>query len=89
MKISYDKQADVMYVWFSLAEPPYINVENQNGDIVRIKDTDGEVVGLIIYDALYRMKNGKAIEIPEVGSTPMNDLALALLKVAHREHVAI
>jgi uncharacterized protein YuzE len=79
MRISYDKEADVLYVWFSLDPPPYINIENEEGDVLRIKESDGTIVGSIIFDAMARLRRGKSIEIPEIGSIPMNQLARSLL----------
>jgi len=64
MQISYDKHADVLYVWFASIEPPYINIENDHGNIVRISEKDGVVVGLIIPFAMERLKTGKPLDIP-------------------------
>jgi uncharacterized protein YuzE len=86
MKISYDKQADILHVWFSLVDPPYINVENENGDVVRIKEQDGTIVGLIIFDAMYRMKTNKVIDIPQVGEAPISEITLALMSIARTVH---
>lgn len=79
MKISYDKEADVLYVWFSLEPPPYINIENQEGDVLRLKESDGTIVGAIIFDGLARLRRNKVIDVPEIGMIPMNDLAQALV----------
>lgn len=69
MQISYDKEADVMYVWFASIDPPYINIENKNGDIVRISEKDGVVVGLIVPFAMRRLKSGKPLDVPEVSTS--------------------
>jgi uncharacterized protein YuzE len=86
MKISYDKEADVLYLWFSLDPPPYINIENRDGDVLRIKESDGTVVGSIIFDAMARLRRGKAIDVPEVGSVPMNQWAQILLSSSEIIH---
>jgi uncharacterized protein YuzE len=80
MQISYDKHADVMYVWFASTPPPYTNIENKNGDVVRISKTDGKVVGLIILFAMQRLKSGRPLDIPEVGGVPLNDAVLSLTR---------
>jgi len=86
MRISYDKEADILNVWFSTVDPPYINLENENGDVVRIIEKDGTVAGLIIYDAMYRMKRNADIEVPEIGVTLSNDITQTLIQNTGREH---
>ena len=85
MQISYDKHADVMYVWFAPIAPPYVNIENKNGDVVRISEKEGVVVGLVILFAMERLKSGKPLDIPEVGSEHLNEFAISLMR-AEVEH---
>lgn len=89
MKISYDKQADVLYVWFAIVDPPYINLENEQGDVIRIVEKDGTIAGLILYDAMFRLKGNKTIEIPEVGNILLNEVARALLNTSEQDHAAV
>lgn len=82
MKITYDKQADVLYVWFSMVDPPYVNMENASGDVVRIVEHDGMIAGLILFDAMYRLKKGNALEVPEVGGALLNEGVLSTVRSA-------
>ena len=80
MQISYDKEADVMYVWFASVDLPYVNIENRNGDVVRISEKDGTVVGLILLFAMRRLKSGKPLDIPEISGSPLNEFAISLMR---------
>jgi uncharacterized protein YuzE len=79
MTLSYDKHADVLYVTFECApDQPYIYVENANGDVLRIDKETNRVVGVTIPFFLKRAARGR-IEVPEIGSVPLNDIALQMV----------
>lgn len=79
MIMSYDKNADVMYVTFEALPPDaYLFVENETGDILKIDRSTRHVVGCTIPFFLRRAKRGKII-IPEIGAVPFNEIADELL----------
>ena len=79
MTLSYDKEADVLYITFELLpQQSYVYVENESGDILRLNKRDGRVIGCTVPFFSKRAKDGK-LDIPEVGRVPFNDLARALL----------
>jgi len=79
--VSYDKDADVLYVTFEDLPPAaYLFVENEAGDVLKIDRNTRRVVGCTIPFFAKRAKRGKII-IPEVGAVPFNDVADELLSV--------
>jgi len=79
MIMSYDKNADVMYVTFEALPPnAYLFVENGAGDILKIDRKTHRVVGCTIPFFMKRAKLGKLI-IPEIGAVPFNEIADELL----------
>jgi len=81
MNLSYDRDADVLYVMFETLPPDaYLFVENESGDVLKIDKNTRRVVGCTIPFFAKRAKRGKII-IPEVGAVPFNDLADELLSV--------
>jgi uncharacterized protein YuzE len=81
MKFSYDKSADVLYITFAHPTGTVNFVENDNGDILRYDQTTNALVGCTILFFARRLKSKEQITIPEIGSVPLNDKALALMVV--------
>ena len=79
MTLSYDKEADVLYVTFeSLPARDVLYVENESGDVLRLDKTSKRVVGCTILAFSRRAAKGKVI-VPEVGPVPFNEFAAHLL----------
>lgn len=79
MTLSYDKDADVLYVTFKyLPNGSAIYIENESGDILRLDKVSKEVVGCTIPAFSRRAAKGPII-IPEIGSVPFNELAAHLV----------
>jgi uncharacterized protein YuzE len=78
MTFSYDGDADVLYVTFERLARPAQYVENENGDILRIDEESGKIVGVTILFFLRRAKQG-VVSVPEVGVVPFNQIASDLL----------
>jgi uncharacterized protein YuzE len=75
MTLSYDKNADVLYVTFEAVDPSsYQFVENEAGDVLKIDRVSSRVVGCTIPFFAARARKGKII-IPEIGGVPFNALA--------------
>ena len=79
MTLSYDKNADVLYVTFeALPAHAYAFVENEAGDVLKVDRRNRRVVGCTIPFFLERAKTGK-VTIPEIGAVPFNEIAGQLL----------
>jgi uncharacterized protein YuzE len=79
MTLSYDKRADVLYVSFErLTGQPYVYVENENGDVLRLDKKSRRVVGCTIPFFSKRAMKRK-VTVPEVGRVPFNELAKELV----------
>jgi uncharacterized protein YuzE len=78
MTFSYDSDADVLYVTFERSLHPAQYIENDNGDILRIDEQSGKIVGCTILFFLQRAKTG-TISVPEIGVVPFNQIANNLL----------
>lgn len=79
MILSYDKEADVLYVTFErLPDQNVVYVENENGDVLRLDKVSKRVVGCTIPAFSIRAARGKVI-VPEVGPVPFNELAEYLI----------
>lgn len=79
MTLSYDKEADVLYVAFDrLPGAPYLYVENANGDVLRLDKESKRVVGCTI---LFFSKRavGDKVNVPEVGEVKFSPSAEELL----------
>jgi uncharacterized protein YuzE len=77
--LSYDQDADVLYVTFErLPHQEYIYVENENGDILRLDKCMKRVVGCTIPFFSKRSMEQK-ISVPEVGEVPFNERTEELL----------
>jgi uncharacterized protein YuzE len=78
VKLSYDRDADVLYITFeNLPNQKYIYVENENGDVLRLDSKTKRVVGVTILG--FSRRASETIVIPEIGSVPFNELAAALI----------
>jgi uncharacterized protein YuzE len=78
VKLSYDKDADVLYITFEpLAKERCIYVENERGDILRLNKETKRVVGCTIM--AFSRRASETLIIPEIGSVPFNELAAALV----------
>jgi hypothetical protein len=73
MTLSYDKNADVLYVTFEALPPAdYVFVENESGDVLKVSRASQRVVGCTIPYFAKRSRNGK-ISIPELNGSPLKD----------------
>ena len=67
MTFSYDKRADVLYVSFATVTPAdYYVSENENGDVLKISRSTGQVVGCVIPSFVARSQKG-TVPVPGVG----------------------
>ena len=79
MTLSYDKDADVLYVTFErLPHQSYIYVENENGDVLRVDKKSKRVVGCTIPFFSKRTMKQK-VTVPEVGRVPFNEFTKELV----------
>jgi uncharacterized protein YuzE len=78
MKISYSDHADVLYIVLSTPGNPCSYIEMPNNMIVRIDDVTHQVVGVTIYNFMYKMKRGERISIPEIGEDLSGEYLLSL-----------
>ena len=67
MTLSYDSEADVLYVSFEQADEPCLYVENAQGDVLRVTKRTQQVVGCTILHFSARQKEG-TITVPEIGT---------------------
>ena len=80
MRFSYDDDADVLYVTFGdTAKGKIVYIENASGDILRMNEGTGEIVGCTIPFFLKRAQMGPII-VPEVGVVPFGQIASRLLE---------
>jgi uncharacterized protein YuzE len=76
--LSYDKDADVLYVTFErLPNEHCIYVENENGDVLRLNKETRKVVGCTIM--AFSRRASPRLNVPEIGAVPFNELAAALV----------
>jgi hypothetical protein len=79
MTMSYDKNADVLYVTFEPVAPgSYVFVENEAGDVLKLDRATRRVVGCTVLFFAARAKKGR-IEIPEIGAGAFNKIMNELL----------
>ncbi len=79
MTLSYDKDADVLYVTFErLPRQSYVYVENENGDILLVDRKSKRVVGCTIPFFSKRAMKRK-VTVPEVGRVPFNEFTEELV----------
>jgi uncharacterized protein YuzE len=79
MTLSYDKEADVLYVTFEgLPNQSYVYVENENGDVLRLDKKSKRVVGCTI-PFFSRRAMKRRVTVPEVGRVPFNESARNLV----------
>lgn len=67
MRITYSKEADMLYISFTPPAGRVASVENSNGDILRIDTSSGKIIGVTIQLFMYRVGTGEKIEVPEIG----------------------
>lgn len=72
MKLSYDNDADVLYVTFESVTGDVSYVENTHGDVLRLDAATGKIIGCTIPFFLYRIQRDGEIRIPEIGLVPFN-----------------
>ena len=75
MRISYDKDADVLYITFSRAQERAAYLEI-NGGILRIEEKTKQVIGVTIPFFQEKTEEGKGLELPEIGGmhfTPVTE----------------
>jgi uncharacterized protein YuzE len=80
MKFSYDEDADVMYVTLTKPSSKVTYIENDNGDILRLDESTGMIVGFTIPRARERIDKDGKLEIPELGGVPFSDELQKLIK---------
>jgi len=67
MRVTYSKDADVLYISFVPPTDRVASSENANGDILRIDTSTGMIIGVTVQLFLYRISIGEKIEVPEIG----------------------
>jgi len=80
MRISYSKDADVLYLNFSEQRSGATYIEKENGDILRVDIATGKILGATIQLFMYRIRSGERIEIPEIGDITANKVLEELLE---------
>ena len=65
MKITYDREVDVLTIVFS--DAPVEESDEDKPGVILDYDKDGNVVGLEILDASKRMENPRAVEYAVTG----------------------
>jgi uncharacterized protein YuzE len=79
MNISYDSDADVLYLSFETTRgEPSSYVENGQGDILRLCLKSKQIRGVTI-PFLTRRARTEVLKIPEIGVVPFNQRTEALL----------
>lgn len=67
MTISYDHDADVLYITFRQASDAFY-LENAQGDVIRMDRSTGEVLSCTVIGFQRRTEEGEQVSIPQVGS---------------------
>lgn len=80
MRISYSKDADVLYISFAPPSGRVASVENSNGDILRIDKSTGEIIGVTIQLFMYRVGTGEKITVPGVDFSISSPIAASILE---------
>ena len=62
MRVTYSKDADVLYISFVPPTDRVASSENANGDILRIDTSTGMIIGVTV-----QLSIGEKIEVPEIG----------------------
>jgi uncharacterized protein YuzE len=83
MTFSYDELTDVLYITFEKSVGRVTYTENDEGDVLRMDEKSGKIVGVTITFFLRRAREGPII-VPEVGVVPFNQIANNLL--SERKH---
>jgi uncharacterized protein YuzE len=83
MKFNYDELTDVLYVTFEQSVGRVTYIENNEGDILRMDQQSGRIIGVTIMFFLRRARQGPIV-IPEIGIVPFNQIANNLL--SERKH---
>jgi uncharacterized protein YuzE len=83
MRITYSKEADVLFISFTPPMGRVASVENVNGDILRIDTLSGNIIGVTIQLFMYRIGAGEKIEIPEIGFSIPNPMATPTVENLH------
>ena len=83
---SYDEHADVLYLWRGKKPVEAISLPADDGILVRVHPTTGDLVGvtLLDYDVFWAAKERIAIDIPAVGRS---ESEAAAPKPEHRQLV--
>jgi uncharacterized protein YuzE len=76
MTISYDANADVLYIMFAECDGVECEyAERQEGLIVRVDPSSGKIYGCTITSFMRRLQRETEIVIPEVGAVPSSVLS--------------
>jgi uncharacterized protein YuzE len=83
MTFLYDDLTDVLYVTFEQSGGRVTYIENDEGDVLRMDQSSGRIVGVTIMFFLRRAREGPII-VPEISTVPFNQIASNLL--SERKH---
>jgi len=82
MTFSYDEDSDVLYVTFAQPKRGVRYLETEHGDVLRLCQDTGQVVGVTIMYFAFRAKSG-TIDIPEIGELAFPAAMTALVAGTH------
>jgi uncharacterized protein YuzE len=71
MKISYDEQADVLYLRFEDVDAVCDYIEPTPGAVLRVNPATGRIVGCTIIAFQERLQKSGKIVVPEIASQPL------------------
>ena len=84
MTLEYNQDDDVLYVRFSSDRMKALHAETARGDILRLSEETGQILGVTILFFMERMGRGEQIEIPEVGLVGFASTLVSSLRRAHQ-----
>ncbi len=76
MTLTYDDDADVLYLTLEDVSGPCTYKDNKYGDVFRIDTKTGRIVGCTIVFFLDRVRKSGPISIPEIGSLQFSEKVL-------------
>lgn len=84
--IDYDQDDDTLYVRFSSDPQKALHTETPRGDVLRISEETGRILGVTILFFMERIERGEEIEIPEVGAVGFSSGFVSSLRGEHRKY---
>jgi uncharacterized protein YuzE len=81
VRISYDGDADCLYITFSPERASYLEI---TGGILRVDEYSKQVLGVTIPFFREKTAEGNGLEIPEIGAVPFTTLTEKTIQQARR-----